>query len=348
MAIGSIFAGLLSAMSAAQANQSATNLGYEQLNFQKQLARDQRRLATAARTDAYGNTVSFDELLNKWITDLTDTQEQILRSGEREQLLSLTEDAERNRATRRRQEDRALASEDVFDRLLSEYQFEQPPDEDAIRGELNPLIGATREEGLKRGSSALAGQAARLGRGGDLASILKRTNDELGSSLSNDLLKTRGAAFNESTARSGAHESKYLPALRQFAQFMDAVGGAPQLFSDAPGRVSQTQDSMLSAIMNAMGSEASNVGNAYNNLARIASNSSIDLSGIGSGIDSLFSGMGGGSSAASTRSGASGGPVSVSHTPSSMIPIPRPNPLFYGVHDDPRTTALRTLQGSTF
>ena len=83
--------------------QANYNLNLENLRWQKQQGERQFKLASAGRTDAYGNKQKYDELLNEWKLNMTPTQNKIVKAGESEQLRSLTEDAARNRMIRVRQ-----------------------------------------------------------------------------------------------------------------------------------------------------------------------------------------------------------------------------------------------------
>lgn len=273
--IGALLTGLIGAGNAAAAQQ----VDWANLQFQKEQARKQYGLATAARTDAYGNKQSFDDLMKEWLVELTPTQSAITKAGEREQLASLTEDATRNRATRRRQETRALEAEQDYNRARTGYRYDQPPSEDAIMGDLARIMGSNREAGANQAASALARQALRFGRGGDIGEITKGAADAVGSGLAENILATRMAAAQESAQRKGQHQSEYLPALNQFASTMDAVGTAPQLFSNVAGEKSAEQSAMLSAIMSAIQSGSAGVGNAYQSMARTMLGSTPNLGG---------------------------------------------------------------------
>lgn len=308
MAIGSLIAGIATALASANASANATNLGYQNLAFQKERDKAQRRLATATRSDIYGNSQSYDDLLNEFIINLTPMQEAITKAGEREQLLSLTEDAQRNRDTRRRQERRATmpytGAEDVYDSLVSGFLYDEPPDEDAIRGRNQLLYGAEAGDAIRQAAAGLGQQAIRLGRGGDFDKII----NSIGGALSNAQLGTMRAgrqdAMNEATQRQGAHQQKHLPAMSQFAQLMDAVSSAPQMFGNLAATMGGQQSEIINGIARALSQGASGVGNAYSNAARLVGNSAVDFSGIGKGIDSLLAGATGGSSGGAAASSA--------------------------------------------
>lgn len=329
MAIGALLAGIASALAQNAATQAQTNLGYQNLAFQKQNARDQRQLATAGRTDAYGNRVDFDDVLNEWITQLTPTQQQLLKAGEREQLLSLTEDAAQNRQLRRQQFARSQQAGDVYDKLLADFLYEEPPSEESIRGDYQRLLGSEEERATREGAEVLGGQALRLGRGADIQSIIKNVAETLGRGAGQRAIAARTGAFGESQSRESAHLSEFLPALRQFAGIQDAVGQNAPIFSDVNQQVQGTQGEMLRAIASALGRESSQVGGALSDLADIYGNSAIDFGGIGSGLDSLFSkiGKGGGVTGSSVTNTTD--PIRrVREASPTFIPYPGVNPFF--------------------
>jgi hypothetical protein len=280
MAIGFDPGALISGIAQAQAMAQAAAIQQRQLQFQKENAAKQYRLATAGREDVYGNKQRFDDLGNEWIMQLDPTQQQLVSAGEREQLLSLTEDATRNRALRQRQEQRSLDAGEDYETALAGLRYDQPPEEAAIRGELQRLLGSGREGLAKETQSVLGRQAARLGRGGDIAEIIKNTNDYVGSTTPDRLLQARQGALAESQARQGAHQARHIPRLNRAASTMDAIGNAPQRFSTLPQEMGGQQAQMLQAISQALANESNQVGGAYSNLAQTIAGSAPNLGGV--------------------------------------------------------------------
>lgn len=286
--------GLITAAATAQAGAGATGLDYANLQFQKENARKQNKLARAGRTDVYGNKQSYDDLLNEWQIKLTELQNSIVKAGEREQLLSLTEDATRNRDLRRRQDVRSKEAGKDYNKALAGFRYDEPKSEERIRGDLTGLISQGKADQAKLTQSTLGRQAIRLGRGGDISKIINASNEQLGAQLPKTLLNARARTLSEVGQREGIHRNKYLGPMQQFAQLMDAVGSGPQRFSSLPQDKSNEQSQMLSAIMQALSNEGGQVGSAYGRAASGVRGNVPDFGGIGGGLDKLLALLGSG------------------------------------------------------
>lgn len=279
--------GLVNAMLQRRAQQDAMNLQWRNLMFQQQQARKQNRLATAAREDVFGNRTSYDDITNEWDTELTPTQEGIIRAQEREQYLSLTEDAKRKRDLRRRQQGRSEEAEEVYNKLLSGYRYDTPPSEAESVSDLTRTMVANRKAGLDQGKAVLAGQALRLGRGGDIQKLIKSADDQMGQSLEQIMAEGKLKGSQLADRRRQAHEQAYRPALTQFANIMDDIGEGPQQWSSLPQQVEQREDKMMSAISSAMNNESTSVGQVLNSLATTAGRSAMDLSPVASALSKI-------------------------------------------------------------
>jgi hypothetical protein len=284
--------GLVGAMMQAQAQAQANAINWRALQFQKQMAEKGFDVSTAARTDPYGNKTYYDELLNEWINQLTPTQQQLISAGEREQLLSLTEDAPRARELRRAQAGRAKEAGKDFDRALAGYRYDQPPSEGAEQDELVRSLLINRQKGLGEGLRGITGQALRIGRGRDIPALIKAADDLFGRSLEETTLKGKQAGSAMHQAKRAAHENIYGSALDRFSGLADKVNPTTARFSDAPQRMGEVQDAMQRAISAAISGGAANVGNAYTNLASGLSQSP-DLSNIVRALSSMTFGSGG-------------------------------------------------------
>lgn len=263
-------------------------LGRESLDFQKDQAREGRELATSTRTDAYGNEVSYDNILKKWNVTLTPQQEAILRAGEREQLLSLTEDAERNRNTARRAERRAVQADDIVDLLMAEYQYQRPPSEGAIRDELSGLLATTNQVETERAKDILGGQALRTNNSAALPGIIAAFEQAFPERVAQNELRAREGARAESASRNASHENIYQNAIRALSSLSQSVPAMGQHFSATPGQTQNVMSQAIAQLMNAVQSGSAGVGNAYAQLTSAAGNApQIDLSGIQSGLSNL-------------------------------------------------------------
>ncbi len=294
---GLIGAGLSASNQAAQ-----QNIEWANLIFQKQQAQKQNRFASAARTDAFGNKQGYDDILNEWVTTLTPTQKQIMQGTEKEQLQSVTEDADRNRRQRRRAEQTAIEAGKEYGQTLNNYRFDQPHSEDAIRDELEQLMLGGNQQRMKDEQGIVARQALRMGKGADMAKIIKATDDQLGQMSPDLILKARQAGIGERAQRLQQHDARYLPELKQWSDLMAQGGGDAQLqYSNVPSELQAMQGAQANAIQHAMDSEASNVGSAYKGVAA-AAGKPIDLSSAAkafSGLDKA--GKSGSGAAGSTK-----------------------------------------------
>lgn len=267
--IGGVISGIAQAQAAAQ----AAAVQMRALQLQKRIADRNNRLATAPRTDAYGNKQGYDDLLNEWTLDLTPQQQQIITAGEQEQFKTLTEDAARRRRLHQSQEQRAGVASDAFDETFANYKYDQPRDSKAIQGDLERLTGSERSRAAAEVASAMARQATRLGRGGDIAGIMKGSQDALGEGLASSMLQARDAARSEATTERGLHEQEHLPKLQFLAGLMDQVGSNSPMMSGTPDAMGALQADQIGRMMSANQQESSNVGGAYSALAQTIASS---------------------------------------------------------------------------
>lgn len=287
IAVGGLQA-LLNFGAQAKARNDQLALGRESLDFQKDQARDAKEQAQATRVDAYGNTVSYDRILKQWNVELTPEQERILRAGEREQLLTLTEDAERRRETARRSERRAVQADDYLDQIMAEYQFERPESEGAIRDELSSLMSIANQQGTDQAKDVIGQQALRTGATSTIPQIVQAIDSMFGQRLARDQLQARGQAATESNAREGAHEGKYQNAIRTLAALSQSVPSNAPEYSRAPGQTQNVLSQAIAQLSNAISSGSALTGNAYGQLVSAAGNApQINLSGVQAGLGQL-------------------------------------------------------------
>ncbi len=276
--------GLIGAGLQAKAQADAQQVAWANLNFQKSQARDNKRFASAARTDMYGNKNKYNDVLNEWETLLTPTQKQIATSGEAEQLRSLTEDVARNRRQRERAEKTALQAGNEFQTALAGYKYDAPASELATRDELERLLLTSNKQASKDNQGIIAREALRMGKGADLAKIIAKTDANLGKGMSDALVKARAGALQERGTRVQQHQAEFMPKLQNFEQLMAQGGGdAEGKFSNVGQELSAMQGSMAGAIQSAIQNGASSIGSAFGGLST-AMGKSPDLSGVANGL----------------------------------------------------------------
>jgi hypothetical protein len=224
-------------------------------------------MGKAGRTDAYGNKQRYNSATNEWETDLTDTQENLVKAGEQEQLKSLTEDAMRNRDIKKRAVSRGLEAGQDYSKTLSEFKNTAPASEDAIKGELTQLLaGVTESKGRKGNAEAIRQSIRQGGKGNTIPALIRASDEDMGGELAENLLKARTGAVAEKAGRETAHSAKYIPRLTQLAQLMDMGGDAPARFSETPASQVQQQGSQASAMLQAL-TAGGNLTNAANTAA---------------------------------------------------------------------------------
>lgn len=282
-------ASLAGAALSAQAQQTANIINWMNLQFQKENARKQHRLSTSARGDVYGNKQKYNEALNEWIIALTPTQEKITKAGEKEQLLTLTEDAQRNRAIREQQRARGVEAGKDYNRVLASYRYGGPKSELAIRDELTNLLAGVTQENAGQQKTELIRAAMREGRGPDTGQLLKVINDAAGKNMAANMLTARGQAAQEYSGRMAQHQSQHLPLMAELTKLMDMGGDAAIKQPGLAGDMSALQQQQFAGIQAALQNEASQVGSAYKGLAA-SSAKAPDLSGVAKAL----SGIGGG------------------------------------------------------
>jgi hypothetical protein len=294
--------GLIGAGLQYSAQQEANQIAWANLNFQKRQADNQYRLSTASRGDAYGNKQGYDPISNEWETTLTPTQNQIIKAGETEQLKSLTEDATRNRIIKRQQKDRSIVGAERYNDALAGYQYDQPDSEESIRNQIMDALTQGAQQATNASKDTLMLQAVRLGRGGDVAKIIKASDDDLGQRLPQMMAQSRDLARNEHMQRVQAHDQQYLPEIAAFDKIIqESNPAALQPFSNVPQQLSLLQQNQFAGMESAMQAGSNEVGGAYATLAKSLGQSP-DLSGVAKAFSGLGGGGGGGGGRSKGRS----------------------------------------------
>lgn len=263
------------ALSASSAKKSAS----ESLDWQKKRAAEQDRFAQAARTDAFGNRISYDQALNEWITQLTPEQKALMFAGESEQRRALTEDAARNRMVRERQYRAGTLAQPGFDEALARLRFDQPESEESIRAKIAQLL--TLSKGSRSGGRQ--GQYQEIRQAGNVPMAMRSPEGDTGASeLAKTLLQARGAARGEAGSRAGATTSRYGDALSRYAGLLGGGGGAP-IGMPSTAKDLEGQQSEMARLVASIGQSGSqNVGRAQEGALKAASINPIDARSLAS------------------------------------------------------------------
>ena len=279
--------GLADLLASSGYNNASVMLQYQQLALQREIARQQQRLATAAREDIYGNRTGYNELTNEFYTDLDPTQKAIINAQEREQLLNLTEDAQRNREIRRKAAGRARKAEGLYNQAISDYKYDAPPSEAALAADITKGNRIARRQGLDEGIAALTRQAIRSNNSGIVPQLLKQANDQFGGSLEAAIASGREQARQVKPQLDAAHRAGTLAPATQFQATASGERPTPLNESSLAYTTGQTQNQMIRDALNAISGGGYGVLNASNALASGLRNAAPDFSGLIRALSSI-------------------------------------------------------------
>jgi len=283
MGIGGV-ASLITGIMDARAKAAGVQQAQQGLNFQRENADRQYRLGTATRTDAYGNQQTYDPVLNKWVIKLDPMQDRIIKSGEHEQLLSLTDDARLNRNVRNQAYDRGQQANEDYAQQRAKFKYGGPPSQGSIESELQSLLS-----GSAQGASTRSlGNATTQGlRSGTVLPNPRMSSEDLGSNLADIILKARSGAIGESATRNAAHNSEFLPLLQSLQTTAAGGGDAPLRFSDTPQALAGQQSDALKSLLTALHQGGTQVNAANKNASDLMFKSGPDTKGIASLISAI-------------------------------------------------------------
>jgi len=189
---------------------------YQRENLARTLAQLQEgkaaemRMAGALRQDQFGNATYYDPNQGRWVTQYTPTQQRLIDEGQ----------ARQSRANIRG----AQASED-YDRLRAEYLYNRPPTEAQNREDILRLLTQSRGTEQNQLNKLYSMVAARTA--GNVPQIIQNLTKATPSmQLADDMLKARETALGETGQREQMHQSRYLPAMKQFestANFIEPI-----------------------------------------------------------------------------------------------------------------------------
>ena len=259
----SLALGGVQALLSLQNMMNSSSIAAQNLAFQRQQAQKQERLSEATRTDSYGNKQYYDPATNTWKTQLSPMQQAIQDAGQTEQYRSLTEDAQRNRQSRKRQADAAESAVSPFNQAVQEYLNNPVQSEGSIRNDLSTLGSLAARDQAASNKGELIKEALRMGRGGDIQSIIKGVDDASGKGVSQNLLNARQQALQEYNTRNTMRNNTYLPAIQQWQSLINNGGGsAPTRFSDTNQQLNAVQNQQASGMLQALQAANGNINTA--------------------------------------------------------------------------------------
>ncbi len=262
-----ILGSLGGALIGAGSQQEAAMIQLMNLRFQKQQADRANQLATATRTDAYGNQQRYNAALNRWETILTPTQKQIVGAGETEQLKALTTDAVRNRRILEEARQRGIEAIPDYNKALAGFRYDEAPSRAADEDKLNTLLSLQSQSQIGNDRQAVGRTLIRQGKGADYAAVLKAADDAQGQNIGKNLLTSYQASIPQYAQDVAMRQSRYLPVLKQLQETMAGGGSAPPRFSTTPSELNAIQSGQSGQALSALEAGARGVGGAYQGLA---------------------------------------------------------------------------------
>lgn len=272
---------LIGAIMNANAAKRQADIDWMGLQETKRGNRKSEELARSTRTDPYGNKLIYTPGVG-WTYDLTGITDQILSAEQGERRKNLLEDAPRERAAGVRRDNRSIAANADFERLMNEYKYRPQKSENAEIADSTDLLLKSRKKGLDEAAATLARQLIRTGGGSGLQGLYKDVGNQYADSMEEAMLKGRSLGKDAFRSRRDSDDAAKRGELDFYRQIAEAGGGSPAQFSsfnsDLSGRADNAQNALLQAIQSSRGASQQ----AYGQAARSAGQTGIDLSGLAS------------------------------------------------------------------
>ncbi len=239
-----------------------------QLNLARQSARDQKKLATATREDPFGNKLVYVPGQG-FVYENTAMTDSILGAQQNEELLSLTQDASRNRQAAERQDDRSIEADDFFGELFNQERYRRRPSEREEEAEAlldNLAIRKENEGGAEL--QPFINNAIRTGDGSDLRRAID-VNDRAQPSFAEIVKQSRQEGRNNVVTNDQitAGNLNELGAIRSIA---DGAPQTPILQSNIAGSLEANSDQAMQNLMQVLSASGRDESSA---LSRMSSTS---------------------------------------------------------------------------
>jgi hypothetical protein len=211
----------------------------------RQTSGDRLRVASAPKTDQFGNTVYYDPNTGQWQTRFTPEQQRLIDQGQQRQERTNLRGAQ--------------ASED-YGTQRAGYLYDRPQSEAESRAEIARLITQSRGEG-DRALQTLVNRSELRQKGNmPVINTGPLVGSDAGKRLAETMLQARSAALNETAQREQMHSSRYLPAMAQFEKTANTVAPidptgqqAVQMAQQGSADVQSTYGDLTKALMSAYG-----------------------------------------------------------------------------------------------
>lgn len=311
MAIGAMLGALVSGLGIAAeagAQGAQTNLGYQNLFETKRVNRKKEQLATADKVDARGNRLFYDPTFG-WQIDLDPETKKILEAEDLETLLSLTEDATRNRDAAVRQDDRSKMAGDEFEKIFNEYKFRTPKSEAEYIGDAQREKLQARRKGSDEAAAGVNRALLRQGNSSNIPAVFKASRDAEAAEFEDALLGGKRQGMQDFLQFEGGKDAKAQSELQFLQGLAESVTALPQRFTNRANELSSGASSALTELLQTISSNEGSRQSATSTLMQ-ALGQSPNFSPLASSLGRLnFEG-----------SGEATGPVAAQRD----IPYPRP------------------------
>lgn len=301
--------GLVQALMGANQQRQATNLGYlnlyETRRANRRQEKEQRRvndlieaLQTATRTDALGNTISYDDALNEFNTELTPMSQTTVDSQQNELLRQLREDAPRNRAAAERKDRRSQMADEEFEVAFNKYKYRPRQSEQAAISDATSELLSARQTGLKQAQGDIAKTLLRQGNTSALPEAASAIGRQYADTLADALLQGRSIGSQRFREGEAANANQLLTELGQLRAIADDTTTSPvgrsNVAEDLTARSDQALQNLVAAISaggnaltNIIGQGRDSNSQAMSSLIRQVASGGMDLSGVASALSKL-------------------------------------------------------------
>lgn len=269
---------LMQALSQTQSGQRMTDLMERGLTEQQRQAMLREQLATADRTDAYGNKTTYTPGQG-FQTENTALTQSILDAQQKEQQAQFREDAPRMRQAAERTDTRAREAGNFYDELFNDYRYGRKKSEQEYIAEAVRDAASTRKDAERQpqNDAALSRLALRLGSGA--AETLKKASGNPVESLAAVLSNARQTGTQRYLQEDGARKQNQLGEMEAVRRIADGVmGGTPNWTNPAGSADALTAKANSDALQTSV-TNSQTVGNAQQILAQ-ALGQGPDLSGL--------------------------------------------------------------------
>lgn len=271
-----------------QAQGNAQGIQSQALAQQQANAQQQYELATATKTDPYGNKLIFTPGVG-WHYDLTEMTSGLIHAEQGEELKNLTEDAKRNRDFRARMDAMGREGGQEFDRTLNEYRYGDRPNENESVADLTREIMLARDRGSREAQNTIGRQAIRgLANPNVLQTLMRQNQEGLGSSLEEAVLRGRRLGKSEYRNDLSTWNQDIGGRLDRFGGI---AKGVPQAGITRPNTAAGLDKPDISSIIQALQNASSGSTNIMQGMARTASSPGFDLGALGPSITALGKAM---------------------------------------------------------